>query len=265
MSRWIAGALAIALGVAGCSDAGRAGTLATNGALPTVTCSTGVGGVLTVSNIPSTLYSMGVTWNFGSVPGEQPFDRIGLVNPATGAPTPSDVVISLSSPPWASTKSTSTPGISILHIYTDGSSTTRSVSCSKGSDSPTPTITCQSKDPGSVGLNSRVNILTSGVSSLGANAKYVEADWWWKGVEIWQVVLNPWISAIPDAWTSVAFAEHTEHNFDAGSTSEYQSFESTPDLALPTNFAGGYIGHVRVRLADERRRPTSFPAEVDCP
>lgn len=264
-SRWIAGALALALGMAGCSDAGRAGTLAAAGTVPTVTCTVGIGGVLTVSNIPSTVAGAQMTWNFGSFPGQTPVDGFGFIDPVAKTPAPADLVITLSSPPWSSTRSTATPSVKAVYTYTDQSTFERTVSCTKGTDSPTPTLTCQSDDPGSTRLNSRVNVLTSNLSSLGAQAKYVEADWWWKGVEIWQVVLNPWIAAIPDTWTSVAFAEHTEHTFDSASTSEYQSFNSTEDLPLPSNFAGGYIGHVRVQLVDERRRPTSFPAEVDCP
>jgi hypothetical protein len=62
----------------------------------------------------------------------------------------------------------------------------------------------------------------------------------------------------------VSYAEHTEHSFNATSTSEYQTFNNTQGLSYRSNVAEAVIGHVRVQVVDDRRRPISFPAELDC-
>lgn len=259
-------ALAIASST-GCSSDGRAGTLAGSATLPTASCSVGIGGRFSMTNIPSSLNSVRVEWNVDRNSGFT--DNIGLLDPATNQRPPANTTISLTAPPWSSTSdiSRSDPGVLVTYTFSDNSTVQRAWTCTKGTNSPTPTIECSHTGPGQVGEKGTVYIDQTSITSLGTDARIVDAKWWWKGIEVWVVVLQPWLSAIPDTWTSVEFAERTEHVLP-GTTSTtktgYQEFSSTPELDVPSKFAGAYIGHVRVQILDERHRPVSLPAEVDC-
>lgn len=260
------GFLTLALN-AGCSADGRAGTLAGTATLPTASCSVGIGGRFSMTNIPASLNAVRVEWN---VDANSSFtDNIGLVDPETNQRPSANTTVSLTAPPWSSTNdiSRSDPGVLVTYTFSDNSTIQRAWTCTKGTDSPTPTIECSHTGPGQVGEKGTVYIAQSDVTALGTDARNVSARWWWKGLDVWVAVLQPWLTAIPDTWTSVEFAEQTEHALP-GTTSTtktgYQEFSSTPELDVPSKFAGAYIGHVRVQIFDERHRPLSFPAEADC-
>lgn len=253
--------------ITGCSSDGRAGTLAGSVTLPTASCSVGIGGRFSISNMPSSLNSVRIEWNVDTNPNVT--DNIGLVDPETGQRPPANTTFSLTAPPWSSTNaiSSSNPGVLVTYTFSDNSTIQRAWSCSKGTDSPTPTIQCTHTGPGEVGEKGTVYIAQSDITSLGNDARNVTARWWWKGIDVWVAVFQPILTAIPETWTSVEFAEQTDHTLP-GTTSTtktgYQEFSSTPELDFPSKFAGAYIGHVRVQIFDDRFRPVSFPSEVDC-
>lgn len=261
----VAVAVSAVLGVAGCGDGGRSGALVGT-TEPTVTCSVGVGGTLTLSNITTAISAVSVSWTYAADgAGNAPVDNFGFGG-GTGANTAPPPTIQLASKPWAAALSPATPTITAGFVATNGSLATRTITCTKtGTDSPVPVISCTHTAIGSVNEHGTVDLTMSSVEVLGSSMKVVDTRWWWKGVAIWKVVLNPILSSIPDLWGDIAYKESKSFTLPgkAGATG-HQTFESTYDQAIPSDMAGAYTGHVRLQIRDDRGRELSFPAEVDC-
>lgn len=265
-----AAALVAAASGVSCAQGSRSGALS-DAQLPKVSCTAGIDGAITLSDIPSTLSGARISWNFEN--GENWTDGLTFVDPTHPDATP-PASITLSAPPWSSTKDSSlgAPWVSVLYVAKDSSPKgfdlgARSYNCTKGSDSPTPTISCSHTGPGTVGEKGTVYLTPSSISSLGSNAARVGAQWWWKAIPLWEVILQPWLGTIVASWTEVVFAENTNHTLPGTASKARtgtQEFSSTPDLDFPSEYAGAYIGHVRVEVQNDQGRPVAFPAEADC-
>lgn len=149
----------------------------------------------------------------------------------------------------------------------DGTFTAKTYSCTKGANSPTLRISCTHSDAGTIGAKGTVYVNSTDVASLGSSSVKMRASWWWNAIPTWQVVLSPWLAAIPDSWTTVVYAETTYHALP-GTTStkrtDSKEFSSTPELDYPDEYGAAYIGHVRVFAVDANGRAVSYPSEVGC-
>lgn len=262
-------ATALAAGATACSSdaSSRSGALVGTTA-PTVSCSVGVGGVLSISNIAADIASAAISWNYYLDPnGKVRVEGLGLRDPNNPNSTPPPD-LQISSMPWSSTKSSASPTVTVLFTAANASFVTNTYSCTKtGTDSPTPVISCSHTGPGEVGEHGTVYVKKTEIEGLGSDASKLLTTWWFKGVQIWKVVLNPIITAIPATWSDIAPAESKSYDLpgsDAPAKTGYKYFDGTKDLPIPSDFAGAYIGHVRVIMANDQFRPVSFPAEVDC-